>query len=115
MVSESLKDDHKHRPTGFGVIPTPCSKAQWPNPTVGGRNPAPPKKPWNDDSPVNANKPWSIRPHTVLRLRRGLSLPCGISTFLQLAGRLDLPLRDGPGRVGEESGAGKKGGGRELF
>ena len=24
--------------------------------TVDGRNPAPPKKPWNDDSPVNTNK-----------------------------------------------------------
>ena len=23
-----------------------------------GRNPAPPKKPWNDDSPVNANEQW---------------------------------------------------------
>ena len=23
-----------------------------------GRNPAPPKKFWNDDSPVNANEPW---------------------------------------------------------
>ena len=26
--------------------------------TVDGRNPAPPKKPWNDDSHVNTNKPW---------------------------------------------------------
>ena len=26
--------------------------------TVCGRNPAPPQKPWNDDPPVNANKPW---------------------------------------------------------
>ena len=26
--------------------------------TVDGRNPAPPKKPWNDDSLVNANKQW---------------------------------------------------------
>ena len=23
-----------------------------------GRNPAPPQRPWNDDSPVNTNKPW---------------------------------------------------------
>ena len=27
-------------------------------PTVDGRNPAPPKKPWKDDSPVNTNKQW---------------------------------------------------------
>ena len=27
-------------------------------PTVDGRNPAPPKKPWNDDSPVNTNNQW---------------------------------------------------------
>ena len=27
-------------------------------PTVDGRNPAPPKKPWNGDSPVNANEQW---------------------------------------------------------
>ena len=26
--------------------------------TVDGRNPAPPKKPWNDDSPVNTNTQW---------------------------------------------------------
>ena len=26
--------------------------------TVDGRNPAPPEKPWNDDSPVNTNKQW---------------------------------------------------------
>ena len=26
--------------------------------TVDGRNPAPPKKPWNDNSPVNTNKQW---------------------------------------------------------
>ena len=26
--------------------------------TVDGRNPAPPKKPWNDDSPVNTNNQW---------------------------------------------------------
>ena len=26
--------------------------------TVDGRNPAPPKTPWNDDSPVNANEQW---------------------------------------------------------
>ena len=26
--------------------------------TVDGRNPTPPKKPWNDDSPVNTNKQW---------------------------------------------------------
>ena len=26
--------------------------------TVDGRNPAPPKKPWNDDSPVNTHKHW---------------------------------------------------------
>ena len=26
--------------------------------TVDGRNPAPPKKPWNDDSPANTNTPW---------------------------------------------------------
>ena len=26
--------------------------------TVDRRNPAPPKKPWNDDSPVNTNKQW---------------------------------------------------------
>ena len=25
---------------------------------MNGRNPAPPKKPWNDDSPVNTNKQW---------------------------------------------------------
>ena len=32
---------------------------QWPHiHTMHGRNPAPPKKPWNDDSPVNASKPW---------------------------------------------------------
>ena len=29
-----------------------------PGSTVDGRNPAPPKKPWNDDSPVNTNKQW---------------------------------------------------------
>ena len=23
-----------------------------------GRNPAPPKKPWNDDSPANTNEQW---------------------------------------------------------
>ena len=28
--------------------------------TVDGRNPAPPKKPWNDESPVNANKQWFL-------------------------------------------------------
>ena len=28
------------------------------NATVDGRNPAPPKKPRNDDPPVNANKHW---------------------------------------------------------
>ena len=28
--------------------------------TVDGRNPAPPKKPWNDDSPVNTNQPWFL-------------------------------------------------------
>ena len=27
-------------------------------PTTDGRNPAPPKKPWNVDSPVNTNKQW---------------------------------------------------------
>ena len=27
--------------------------------TVDGQSPAPPKKPWNDDSPANTNKPWS--------------------------------------------------------
>ena len=26
--------------------------------TVDGRNPASPEKPWNDGSPVNANKQW---------------------------------------------------------
>ena len=26
--------------------------------TVDGRNPAPPKKPWNDDCPANANNSW---------------------------------------------------------
>ena len=26
--------------------------------TVDGRNPAPPKKPWDDDSSVNTNKHW---------------------------------------------------------
>ena len=26
------------------------------DPTVDGQNPAPPKKPWNNDSPVNTNK-----------------------------------------------------------
>ena len=26
--------------------------------TVDGRNPAPPKKPWNDESNVNTNKQW---------------------------------------------------------
>ena len=26
--------------------------------TVDGRNPAPPKKPWNDDPPANTNKQW---------------------------------------------------------
>ena len=29
-----------------------------PEPTVDGRNPAPPKKPWNDDSHVNDDKQW---------------------------------------------------------
>ena len=29
-------------------------------PTMDGRNPAPPKKPWNDDSPANTNKQWFL-------------------------------------------------------
>ena len=41
--------------------------------TVDGRNPAPPKKPWNDESPVNTNQQWfrmffsgaGFRPSTV--------------------------------------------------
>ena len=44
-----------------------------PQNTVGGQNPAPPKKPWNDDSPVNTSKLWvpmlqsgaGFRPSTV--------------------------------------------------
>ena len=36
------------------IVPAAKSKIL----TVDGRNPAPPKKPWNDGSPVNPNKPW---------------------------------------------------------
>ena len=32
-----------------------------------GRNPAPPKKPWNDDSPLNTNKQWLLIGFNVVR------------------------------------------------
>ena len=42
----------------FLVYQVVCSLFQQKRtPTVDGRNPAPPKTPWNDDSPVNTNKP----------------------------------------------------------
>ena len=45
-----------------------CRLTSWVH-TVGGHNPAPPKKPWNDESPVNTNKqwfqPWFLDPHTL--------------------------------------------------
>ena len=51
--------------------------------TVDGRNPAPPKKPWNADSPVNTNQPcfpWipsgaGFRPSTVAQLQSTIP-PC---------------------------------------
>ena len=36
----------------------PTSSGRRGGPTVDGRNPAPPKKPWNADSPVSTNQPW---------------------------------------------------------
>ena len=49
IISVSGETDERGNPkenTSFGGAPT-----------VDRRNPAPPRKPWNDDSPVNINKP----------------------------------------------------------
>ena len=44
-------------------------------PTVDGRNPAPPKKPWNDDSPVKTNEQWFPMVSTWCRILSIHSIP----------------------------------------
>ena len=51
--------------------------------TVDGRNPAPPKKPWNDDSPANTNKPYGF-PFSVRGAKR-MSQPSTVGILVNPA------------------------------